>query len=107
VRGVDGDRNRAGYFQRARHADAVDLGAGFLQCLHRAGQERVRDVVVIARLDDENARTLARALTTLASPRPGHRLLLLGRGRTKPGGREQARPNSLTRVRHDSRSRAA
>src|SRR5580692_5896796 len=72
VRGVDGDRNGAGNFQRARHADAVELGAGFLQRFRRAGQERVRDLVVIARLDDEDARTLARALTTLASPRPGH-----------------------------------
>src|SRR5580692_4044060 len=72
VRGVDGERNRARYFQRARHADAVELGAGFLQRLRGAGQERVRDLVVIARLDDEDARTFARALTTLASPRPGH-----------------------------------
>src|SRR4029077_8675778 len=76
TRRVDGDRNGARNFQRARHADALDLGSGFLQRLHGAGEQRIGDVVVIARLNDEDARALAHDLAPLASPRPGHRLLL-------------------------------
>ena len=72
VRGIDRHGDGGGNFQRARHGDAVELGAGFLQRVHGAGQQRVGDVVVKARLDDQDARAFADALATLASPRPGH-----------------------------------
>src|ERR1700677_1141500 len=68
----NGDRSRN--FEGARHADAVDFGPRFLKHLHCAGKERTGDVVIIARLDDEDARTVGVALLTLASPRSGHSL---------------------------------
>ncbi len=73
LRGIERDRDGAGNFKRPGHADALDLGLGRLERRHRAGQERVGDVVVIARLDDEDAGAVAVAFVTLASPRPGHR----------------------------------
>jgi hypothetical protein len=44
-----------------------------LEHFHSTGKERIGDVVVVARLDDQDTRTLGVAILTLASPRPRHR----------------------------------
>src|SRR5262249_38093163 len=60
-------------------------GAGLLQRLHRALEQRIRDILVEARLDDEDAGSLEIACTaSRGSARLGHDLLLnLQVGRSK------------------------
>ena len=69
LRRIGGNRDRGRDFERARHADAVELAPRLLQRFRRAGKERVGNIVVIARLDDENARTLGAPSSRL--PRRG------------------------------------
>ena len=71
-RGIERDRNGSRDFERTRHADAIELRARFLQRFGGAGKERIGNVVVKARLDNEDARAFALTFVTLASPRAGH-----------------------------------
>ena len=52
-------------FQRARHGDAVVLRAGFVEHARGARQQRVGDVLVEARLDDQDAQRLSRFVAAL------------------------------------------
>ena len=54
--GVERDRDRGRNFQRAGHRDDVVADAGGLQLGDRAFQQRILDVVIEARLDDQRAR---------------------------------------------------
>ena len=54
--GIDRNRDRGRDFQRAGHGDDVMGHAGGLQLGDRAFQQRVLDVVVETRLDDQRAR---------------------------------------------------
>ena len=72
--GIAGNDDTRRDFERAGHADALDRGAGLVEHLHRTREQEIGDVVVIARLDDQDARAFGVAFLTLASPRPSHRL---------------------------------
>ena len=54
MRDHDGGRD----LQRTGHRDHIEDDSGILQHAFRAAQQHVGDVVVEARLDDENARAL-------------------------------------------------
>ena len=54
--GIERDRDRRRNFQRAGHRDDVMRHAGGLQLGDRAFQQRILDVVIEARLDDQRAR---------------------------------------------------
>ena len=54
--GIDRNRDRRRNFQRAGHGDDVVADAGGLQFGDRAFQQRILDVVVEPRLDDQRAR---------------------------------------------------
>ena len=54
--GIERDRNRRRNFQRAGNGDDVVADAGGLQLGDRAFQQRILDVVIEARLDDQRAR---------------------------------------------------
>ncbi len=54
--GVERDRDRGRNFQRAGHRDHVMADAGGLQLGERAFQQRILDVVIEARLDDQRPR---------------------------------------------------
>jgi hypothetical protein len=70
---VERDDDRDGDFERTRHGDALNHRARFLQYLHRAGEQQIGNIVVIARFDDQNARAFGAAFLIFASPWPGHR----------------------------------
>ena len=74
-RGVDRDRDRRRNLQRAGHRDDVMGDAGRLQLGDRAFQQRVLDVVIEARLDDQRARAGNVGLVLQrCAPRVCHRL---------------------------------
>ena len=54
--GIERNRDRSRDFQRAGHRDDVVADAGGLQLGDRAFQQRVLDIVIEARLDDQRAR---------------------------------------------------
>ena len=54
--GIERDRDRCRNFQRAGHRDDLMGDAGGLQFGDRAFQQRILDVVIEARLDDQRAR---------------------------------------------------
>jgi len=66
-------RDRGGNLQRARHADAVEGDAFRLEHAASAREQRIGDIVVEPRLDDENARSGDIALfAPVGSARLGH-----------------------------------
>jgi len=73
--GVERDRNRAGDFQRARNADAVEGNLRGFEHARRAGQQRVGDVVVKPRLDHEESRAHDGNRFALRPARLGHGFL--------------------------------
>src|SRR6185437_6469158 len=104
---LDRDRDRAGDFERARDGDALYLGAGFFKHFHRAGEQQIGEVVVIACLDNQDARTFGAVFFSFTPARPSHHNTPLWRctprmkrrirpepcarrGGSKPGRREQA-----------------
>ena len=54
--GIERDRDRGRNFQRAGHRDDVVADAGGLQLGDRAFQQRILDIVIEPRLDDQRAR---------------------------------------------------
>ena len=54
--GIERDRDRGRNFQRAGHRDDVMGDAGGLQFRNRAFQQRILDVVIEPRLDNQRAR---------------------------------------------------
>src|SRR6185437_15994962 len=69
---LDRDRDRAGDFERARDGDALYLGAGFFKHFHRAGEQQIGEVVVVARLDNQDARTFGAVFFSFTPARPSH-----------------------------------
>ena len=56
LRRLDGDGGRRRNLQRARHGDDLVRDAGLLQFLDGRGQQRVLDIVIEARFDDQGVR---------------------------------------------------
>ena len=54
--GIERNRDRCRNFQRAGHRDDVMADAGGFQLGNRAFQQRILDIVIEARLDDQRAR---------------------------------------------------
>ena len=73
-RGIERHGDRGRDFERARHGDAVVARAGLVQRAGRARQQGVGDIVIKARLDNENARalTLLSLVTLRRAPAIGH-----------------------------------
>ena len=89
-RRIERDRDRGRNLQRARHADAVESDPLRLQHAARAREQRIGDIVVESRLDDENARAGDIAVfCPFGSARLGHSSL---RQRSPGMDRAQANP---------------
>src|ERR1700739_4508310 len=71
-RGVDRKRNRGRNLQRTGHADAVERRLRLLERPRGGGKQRIGNLFVEARLDNEQARPFAVALVAFTPPRPGH-----------------------------------
>jgi len=56
--GIERNRDSRRHFERARHADALEDHARFLQRTRGAREQGVGDILVEARLHDEDARAL-------------------------------------------------
>ena len=62
------DHDRGRNLERTRNRDEIMARAGILQHALGAAQQQVGNVVVVARLDDENARALDSRLLALGLP---------------------------------------
>ena len=75
---IQRNRNRRGNFQRAGHGDHFMRHARGLKLRHRALQQRVLDIVIEPRLDDQRARAADIALVLqCCAPRVGHLTLVI------------------------------
>jgi hypothetical protein len=72
LRGIERERNCSRDFERSRNAEAVESRTRLLERRRGAGQQRIGNVVVEARLHDEDARAFASVNVTLAASRSGH-----------------------------------
>src|SRR5262245_44083388 len=84
-RRLDRHGDRRWNLERAGHRDAIDRNLCRIERAHRAGEQLIGDVVVKARLDDENSHALERALVADLPARLGHGARYsAGRVTTKP-----------------------
>jgi hypothetical protein len=98
ARRIERERDRLGYFKRARHRNDVVGGAGGVKRAYGAGAQRAGDVRVVAGFDDQDARARKRRLALPASARHDHWCLRQPRrqyqGRWRASKRIQSMPAS-------------